>query len=234
VKEPLCDSDSEVENYLVTQRRVRQIPGLCVGIAKVGAPARTWSFGYANLEHLVPATADTVFKLGSVSKHIVAAGFLLLHEDGIIDLNDNIACYLRPIPPEWREITIMQLLTHTSGLQRDPAKQRYYKVGSLEATVLDPGNLCLKFAPGKSWEYSNLGYFLLGLLLETVTKQSLSVFFRERVFSKLGMNSTRTTLSYDIVMNRASSYFHYNGNRMNAGDLRQFRPSGAFVSTPKI
>lgn len=224
-------TDKEIEGYLASQQRALHIPGLCVGVAEADRPARTWSFGYANLELDVPTTADTVFKLGSLSKHIVAAGVMLLHQDGLIDLNGSLTTYLPHLPEEWCEITVQQLLTHTSGLRRDPARQQFQIVGSLRSTVCDPGNFHLETSPGESWCYSNLGYFLLGHLLERVTGQSFSEFFHHRVFRTLGMGNTHTTSVTKIIKNRASSYYPADDGILNAGDLRQFRPSGAFVST---
>jgi len=187
--------------------------------------------GYANIEHEVPVNENSVFKIGSLSKSILATGMMLLVEDGLVKLSDDVCRYIPKLRAQSQGITIEMLLSHTAGLRRNPVNENFFAVGSLQAIVDTLENWTLVDRPGESFSYSNLGYFVLGFLIEELSGLRFSTFFEERIFKKLGMVRTRTTSAYEIIKNRSASYFVANNSVLNAGDLIQFRPSGAFIST---
>ncbi len=121
-------------------------------------------FRYAN-------TPETKFRIGSLTKQFTAAAILLLEERGALHVSDPIRRYLPESPLEWNDVTIKHLLTHTSGIPSD-------------------GSARLSFKPGEEWTYSNIGYQLLGRILERVTKQSYGAFVSESILRPLGMNDS--------------------------------------------
>src|SRR5215831_8981250 len=97
----------------------RHIPGLSLAIVKDGKVIKMRGYGLASVEHNVPATEDTIYGLGSVTKSFTATAIMLLVEEGKVRLDDKISQYLDGLPASWSEITVRRLLSHTAGLLRD-------------------------------------------------------------------------------------------------------------------
>lgn len=136
--------------------------------------------GLADRERNILNTPETRFPLASVTKQFTAAAIMLLVEDGKISLADPISKYF-PIsrdfavsPPEWKDVTIKHLLTHSSGIG-------------------DKNSAALLFTPGTDYEYANTGYWLLTGAIEKASGQSFGEFLRSRIFAKLGMDDTSNT-----------------------------------------
>jgi D-alanyl-D-alanine carboxypeptidase len=190
-----------VEPYL----KQKQIPGCSVMVRKDGQTVHCVGYGIANLEHNVPATRQTVFQSGSIGKQFTAMAIMLLVKDGKLALDDAVAKYLN-VPKSWSGITVRHLLSHTSGLGDYPetfSLQRDYSDDDLlKMTVAQP----LSFKPGSKWEYSNLGYVTLGILIHKVSGQSYGDFMKERIFRPLGMESSRVISEEEIIPHRAAGY----------------------------
>jgi CubicO group peptidase (beta-lactamase class C family) len=97
----------------------QKIAGLSVGIIKNGEIMTTKGYGYSNLEYEIPASENTVYKIGSVSKHIIATAIIKLVQEGRLSLKDPVYKFYDDAPIHWKEITIWHLLNHTSGLERE-------------------------------------------------------------------------------------------------------------------
>src|SRR5688572_2567697 len=95
------------------------IPGLSLAVIKRGETVKVAGYGFADAGGKIPATPDTVYKIGSVSKQLIATGIMLLVQEGTLALDDPISKYLSGTPASWAPITIRHLLTHTSGLVRE-------------------------------------------------------------------------------------------------------------------
>ena len=116
VSAPLLAADP-VDAFIQTQLESEKLPGVALLVMQNGEIVKQKGYGYANLEHHVPVTADTIFQSGSTGKQFTAAGILLLAQDGKLDLDDRLASYYREAPAAWHRITIRHLLTHTSGIK---------------------------------------------------------------------------------------------------------------------
>jgi len=220
------DVDAFVERVLRDTRAV----GLCLAICEGLEVKAIGTYGFSNLELSVRTNRATVYKIGSISKHIIAIGILRLVRDGLLNLDEVISAYDRRFPSGWARISVRHLLTHTAGLRRDPHASDFFSSRSISDVVLDRSNSDLLFLPGDEWAYSNLGYYVLAHLIQIVSAVSFRKFFETRIFSPLGLLSTRTTSVYDLIPHRANSYYQSGAGVMNAGDHIAFRPSGAFVS----
>lgn len=163
-------------------------------IAKDGREIYSYAAGYANYEKKEMIKVDTPFQLASVSKQFTAMGIMILHEQGKIDIDDNITKYLPEL--KYENITIRHLLTHTSGMPE--------YIGAAGA-IAEPGtpvtnddlikaaetkDIKLIFQPGERYMYSNTGYILLGSIIERVTKQSLGEFLNANIFTPLDMKDS--------------------------------------------
>jgi D-alanyl-D-alanine carboxypeptidase len=221
----------EVDDYLKTAMASMHIPGASIAVIKDGSLIKAEAYGLADLENGIPARTDTVYKIGSVSKQFIAAGIMILVQDGKIAVDDKVSKYLKGTPPTWQAITLRHLLTHTSGLVREAPGFDPYKI-QLDIDVIKTAYpLPLQFAPGEKWDYCNLGYYTLAEIIHEVSGKPWGDFLAERVFAPLGMTSTQVTNVARIIPKRANGYVWNTDKYENAEDWTTLRPSGAFLST---
>ena len=197
-----------------------QIAGAVALVARQGEVAYFKPFGQANLADGTPMRTDAVFRIASMTKAITSVAVMMLYEEGRLLLSDSVSKYIpafqdpqvidsfseedttyTTVPAE-REITIHDLLTHTSGISYGfggPFQAIYQKasisggVTSIDATIGEKmkelGRLPLAHQPGAQWTYG-LNTDLLGYLVEVISGQTLAAFFEERIFEPLGMEDT--------------------------------------------
>jgi CubicO group peptidase (beta-lactamase class C family) len=206
------------------------VPGVSVVVVKEGRIVKAEGYGLANAELNVRATPQTVYEIGSVSKQFIAAGIMLLVQDGKMSLDDKVSTYLAASPTAWQAITVRHLLTHTAGIVNEPPAFDPYKLQSDADLVKSAYSVPLLFTPGADWTYSNAGYFALADIIRVVSGEPWDAFLQKRLFLPLAMTSTRTT-TMEMVPNRAGGYAPINGKMGNAPPILAVRPSGAFLST---
>jgi D-alanyl-D-alanine carboxypeptidase len=224
-------ANDKTDDFVKTEMQRQHIPGVSLAVIKNGKIIKIKGYGLANVETNVPVTTETVFKIGSISKPIIAMGVMLLVEDGKISLDDRVSKYLEGTPESWKDITIRNLLSHTSGIIREAPGFDPAKIQADIDVIKTAYSLPLNFAPGEKYEYCNVGYFSLAEIIRQVSGKSWGEFLTERIFKRLGMNSTRTTTFEDIVPHRANAYSFHNNKLTNAEVYSAIRPSGAFLST---
>jgi CubicO group peptidase (beta-lactamase class C family) len=221
----------KVDDYVKAEIQRQRIPGVSIAVIKEGKVIKAEGYGIANLELNVPATAESVYKIGSVSKQFIATGIMLLIQEGKISLDDKISKFLEGTPDTWKEINIRHLLTHTSGIVREAPGFDTLKIQNDADVIKTAYPLPLRFVPGEKYEYCNVGYFTLAEIIRKVTGKAWEDYLKESVFAPLGMNSTRTTTVSEIVQNRVNGYWLRNGRLQNADIYFALRPSGAFLSS---
>src|SRR6201988_2789946 len=168
------------------------VPSASVAVVKDGKIVYLKAYGSARLEPKTPATSAMRYSIGSISKQFTAVAMLLLQEQGKLSLDDKISKYV-PNLTRANEVTIRQLLSHTSGYQ-DYWPQDYVMPGMLQPTtaqqIMDTwAKKPLDFEPGTKWQYSNTNYVIAGVIVEKVSRMSLMKFFQEKIFTPLGMTS---------------------------------------------
>jgi D-alanyl-D-alanine carboxypeptidase len=198
-----------VDAYLTAEMAKRRIPGLAISVVKDGEVVRSQGLGLASVELDVPVTPASVFELASVTKQFTAAGVMRLVDEGQVRLGDAIREYLPDCPDAWSGITIRHLLTHTAGLAGPHTAFRSLEPGmdwttanQLAAAAREP--LC--FPPGDGYQYSDAGYFLLGVVIEKAGGFAYRPFLADLFFKPLGMSATTVPDQWAIVKNRASGY----------------------------
>jgi len=221
----------KVDDYVKAEMQRQRISGVSIAVLKEGKILKAEGYGLANVELNVPAKPETVYKIGSVSKQLIATGILILMQDGKLGLDDKISKFLEGTPDTWKEITVRHLLTHTSGIVREAPGFDPFKIQNDADVIKTAYSLPLRFAPGEKWEYCNVGYFALAEIISRVSGKSWETFLNERVFAPLGMAATRTTATKEIVPGRAAGYEWNKGKLQNAAEFLALRPSGAFLST---
>lgn len=221
----------QVDEYVKQQMRELHIPGLSLAVLKEGRIVKASGYGMANVETNSLATPETVYKTASLSKPFIAAAILLLMQEGQIGLDDKVSKYLEGSPETWKEITVRHLLTHTSGIVRDPADYHPYSEQPITDVIQSVYPVPLSFPPGDKWLYSNVGYYALAEIITRVSGKPWDEFIAERLFAPAQMTSTRTTSVTDIVPRRANGYQQKESGMGNAENWIAVRPSGAFLST---
>jgi D-alanyl-D-alanine carboxypeptidase len=197
----------KVDDYLRAEMAKRYIPGLSLAVVNAGKVVRAVGYGLANVEHNVPATADTIYQSGSVGKQFTATLAMMLVEEGKIGLDDRIGKYLENAPAIWNEITVRHLLTHTSGIKNySPQSLSYRKDYTEQELVRLAAASSLDFAPGEKWSYSNTGYVLLGVIIHRATGHFYGDLLQDRIFKPLGMETARIINEADIIPHRAAGY----------------------------
>ncbi len=227
---PRARADS-IDAYIRTEMSNQRIPGLALAVIWHGKVVKAKGYGLANLEVNTPVTPDTVFRIASLSKEIMATGVMLLVEDGRLALDAPICRYFEDCPEQWRPITVRQLLTHTSGLANEAPGNNPFKLESDLDVIRRAYSVPLLSQPGEKWLYSNLGYSVLAEIIHQSSGKPWSAFITERIFAPLQMRATRTTNWSEIVPNRAAGYQFRDNKQSNAPPLIALRPSGAFLST---
>ena len=188
-------------------------PGAALAIIKDGEIIYKRGYGMANLEHNIPLTSTSVFRIGSTSKQFTASCIAILALQGKISLDDNIRKYMPELPKYEKPITIRHLVHHTSGI-RDyltlsdiaalPDDHFYTPEETVELLSRQKGS---NFPPGEEHLYSNSGYFLLGVIVKRASGKSLNDFAQIHIFKPLGMKNTHFHDDHTMVVkNRADGY----------------------------
>ena len=198
--------DSSVREYVKAEMERQHIPGLSLLVAKDGKIVLAEGFGLSNVDLQVPVKLETIFQSGSMGKQFTATAVMMLVEEAKVGLEDPLTKYFPDAPAAWKEVTVRELLSHTGGFGDYPKDFDFRKDYSEDDLLKIAGAIPLAFPPGTKWEYSNLGYLTLGVLIHRVTGKFYGDFLQERIFQPLGMTSTRIISEADIIPNRAAGY----------------------------
>lgn len=225
-----------IDDYVALQMRRQQVPGLSLAVVQDGRVVKQRGYGFADLELKVPVTSDTVFEIGSITKQFVAAAVMTLVEQGRINLDDPASRYLSDLPSAWREVTLRQLLTHTSGIpdfEEILGYGAYRTPTTAQQLIAVAAAKPIDFPPGAQWHYSNTGYYLLGLVLEQVSGTPYVPLIVQRILDPAGMTRTRSSAPTDIIAGRASGYALEEGRIVNRDAIQPTAVGGAgdLVST---
>ncbi|HUR94416.1 MAG TPA: serine hydrolase domain-containing protein [Gemmatimonadales bacterium] len=217
--------------------RAGPIAGMSVALVRGSDVLLAKGYGYADLENSVPATQHTVYRIASITKQFTAAAILQLAEQGQLNLDDDIRRYLPSYDTQSYTITIRQLLNHTSGIRSFtelPAFQARDRLDLPAESLLaifqhEP----LDFPPGAGFRYNNSAFYLLGLIIERVSRQPYGEYLRGHVLAPLGLRETYSCRDAPIIRHRARGYRLSGGKLQNAQYLSMEPPTagGSLCST---
>ncbi len=187
-----ADQTARIDKIALDTLASTGVPSASVAIVRDGQVVFTKAYGDARLESKTAATPAMRYSIGSISKQFTAAAMLLLQEQGKLSLDDKVGKYV-PDLTRANDVTIRQLLSHTSGYQ-DYWPQDYVMPGMLKPTsaraIMDTwAKKPLDFEPGTKWQYSNTNFVIAGVIIEKVSNKPLLQFLQEKVFTPLGMKS---------------------------------------------
>jgi CubicO group peptidase (beta-lactamase class C family) len=211
-------SADAVDDYVKRHLRTDHIPGLSLVVLQNGRIVKSGGYGFSNVETGTKATVTTVYPIASVTKQFVAAGILLLQQDGNLSLDDKAARYLSGLPQSWSRITIRQLLNHTSGLPDiwNDLHADMRVPTTPEKIIQTVAAVPPLFAPGEKWEYSNTDYIVLASIITKISGEPFDSFLKRRIFDHLGMTRTRLFDPEAIVPERAGLYRREGGRLLNS------------------
>jgi CubicO group peptidase (beta-lactamase class C family) len=239
-------SDAELDELAVAEFNRRPLAGLALGVVRGGRLAHDRGLGFADVASRRPVTADTVFRIGSISKTFTAIAVLQLVEQGRLELDDPVNEHLRAFRIEHRAssppITIRHLLTHTSGLGElrkltdvaRPVIGLGVDVGKPMPTLAElyAPVLRAELPPGLKWAYANHGFAALGQLVEDAVGRPFADHLRDAVFDPLGMRSTDFVRSERVRGELAVGYA-FKGKRLKPVKDREIAiaPAGSVFSS---
>ncbi len=212
-------------------------PGAAVLVARGDEVLYRGARGVADIKTGAPLTADSEFRIGSISKQFAAAGLLKLVEAGKVSLDDPLSKYVREFP-NGAHITVLELLNHTSGVKdythiaawRNGPIERDVSTAQLIATFKDAKP---DFAPGEDWAYNNSGYALVGAVIEAVSGQPWHEYLRTALFQPLGLAHTGYGADPAVAARQVPGYSLDDGKVVPAKVISMTIPNaaGALVST---
>jgi serine beta-lactamase-like protein LACTB, mitochondrial len=225
-----------VERIAADGHKQSRAPGMSVALVIDDRLAWSQGFGLADIENEVPARANTVYRIASISKPIAATAVMQLVERGRVNLDDPVQKHVPAFPVKGEQtITIRHLLTHTSGIRhyRDREMESSREYGTvIEALAIfrdDP----LLFAPGTKYNYSTYAYNLLGAVVESASGLSFEEYLRANVWKPAGMDATYFDHVSQIIPHRAEQYVRDGTTMRNAplADLSNKWAGGGVLST---
>ena len=200
------------------------VPSASVAVVQGGKLVYTHAYGRAHIDPDKTATPDMRYSIGSISKQFTAAAILILQEQGKLKLDDPVGKYIAGLT-RGDEVTIREILSHTSGYQdywpedylMKPMEQPTTAQAILDGWAKKP----LDFDPGTQWQYSNTNYVIAGMIVEKVSGQKLMDFLGEHIFHPLNMRSVWNSDEARLTQTDATPYIRY-----ALGPLRQAPKEG--------
>lgn len=233
----LSTEDEKLMDSLCTAfHKSTEIPGIAIGLVSKGKVFYAKGFGVKDLETQEPVSTKSIFHMASVAKTFVATAIIQLVEQNKVQLEDPIIKhlpYFKLKDERYKDITIKQMLTHTSGMPdvlfynwRNPE----YDKGALEKYVKSLKNKKLKFAPGEKFRYSNMAFNILGDLIAKVSKMTFEEYMDIHILNPIGMaNSTfmkqeipselATSPHVKRLRKKVSKIYPYNRSHAPSGTL---------------
>jgi CubicO group peptidase (beta-lactamase class C family) len=224
-----------LDNYMHAEFNVKEYNGTVLVVQK-GKTIYQKAFGLADREWNVSNTMDTKFRIGSITKQFTAACILQLAEKGKLSIDDKLSKYITDYP-KGDSVTIHMLLNHTSGIKNYTDLEAFWPKAvlplSLDSMIALFKNEPYDFSPGTQWNYSNSGYFLLGVIVEKASGKKFSDYLQENVIQKAGLKNTSMDRLDSILQLRAKGYSKTRSGWQHAQYISMEGPysAGAMVST---
>ncbi len=223
---------SSIQNAMEAAVRGKVVPGIVVWVRR-GRQVRILARGRADVAVSVPMTPRHRFRIGSITKPMVAVVVLKLVERRVLSLHDTVEQWLPGLVTTGRDITIEELLNHSSGLADYVDSPRFLPL--LDGPPVTPRQLVRLataepelFSPGQGTSYTDTGYLLLGMIIEQATHRQLASTLRSTVFARAGM--TTSSLAPDGATTRPVAHGYEKGHDVTTPQLTWAWAAGAVVS----
>jgi CubicO group peptidase (beta-lactamase class C family)/D-alanyl-D-alanine dipeptidase len=235
---PYGPAAAALEKWLQREVDLKNIPSLSIAVVEDQRVVWSGGFGFSDKERKTAATADTVYRVGSVSKPVTALAIMLLVQLGLIDIDVPITQYLpefQPINPFGNKITLRQMLSHHSGLVRETPVGSYFDVTNppLAKMAESLGKTELVFAPETRISYSNAAVGTAGYVIERLQKTPFARHMDQAILKPLGMISSGYELTPELQKRLAHAVmWTYHGREFDAPPIQMsMAPAGNLYST---
>ncbi len=216
----------------------KELPAFSIALVDDQEIVWAQGFGYADPEKKIPATAETVYRIGSVSKLFTDIGVMQLAERGELNLDAPVRTYLPEFHPEdpfHKEITLRELMSHRAGLLREPPVGNYFDSSdpSLAATIASLNQTKLVYPPGTRTKYSNAGVAVVGYVLEKHSRQPFATYLQHAVLDPMGLEDSAFGPKPALLQKLAKAYmWSYDGKEFAAPTFELgMAPAGCMYST---
>ena len=220
-----------LDQYMQAQTSVRGFSG-AVLVMKQNKVLLEKGYGPADREWNIMNTAETKFRIGSVTKQFTAACILQLIEQGKLSVDDKLSKFF-PGFPKGDSVTIHMLLNHTSGIASYTDGKEFMDVARLslsrDSMISFFKNKPYNFSPGTKWAYNNSGYFLLGCIIEKVSGLTYADYLQKNIFDKLEMKNSGVDKLDSVLAFRARGYSRIGKKTVNADYISMEWPYSAGV-----
>ncbi|MGZ5189956.1 MAG: serine hydrolase domain-containing protein [Flavisolibacter sp.] len=212
-------SDS-IDAFIKAEMKERKIPGLQLAIVKNGKIVKTANYGIANVQDSIPVSDKTLFTINSITKAFTGVAIVQLAEAGKLNLSSPVSEYLSDLPEAWNKVTILQLLSHTSGIPDIVDEEESILISPFgeAASWKQVQTMPMDFKPGEQFRYNQTNYLLIGRIIDKLSGMPFSEFIIKEQLEKAGMPQTIHSgfgATKDIVMNAAGGYRFSNGKLVN-------------------
>ncbi|MCO7199122.1 serine hydrolase [Pseudoalteromonas sp. OANN1] len=211
-----------VDKLIKTLMKERHIPGLQLAVVKDDKIIKQGSYGFADLQHQVPVTEQTLFPINSMTKAFTGVAIVQLAEQGYLNIDDEIGKHLPDLPKAWQQLKINQLMGHTTGLPAILASN--YALETIVPNDIDASwqavqKQPLQFTPNSRFSYNQTGYVILGKIIDKYAPEGFPAFITKMQLARANMPKTAQA-GFDylefMVPNQARQYIHLGeGNYKN-------------------
>ena len=226
-------ADSLVYTYLAESHA----PSAAFAVIRGNDTLAYGAYGLADVDAQRPATATTIYEIGSITKQFTSAAIMKLVEQGRVRLDDDLSKYIPQFPLQGRQVSIRQLLNHTSGIHSYTSSPEWSKTWndalSPDAIIKFVAADTFDFAPGSAWRYNNTGYVMLGMVIEKASGQKYAKYLDAQFFKPLGLRQTSYCPSHTADPTFATGYSKGPTGTVRAKFLDLSHPfaAGALCST---
>jgi CubicO group peptidase (beta-lactamase class C family) len=236
---PLCllaqrvSTSDSVDLFISRVMQEKKIPALQLVVVRDGKVVKNATYGMANLEHNIKATEKSIFSINSISKAFTGVAIMQLVEAGKLNITDPLSKHLDSLPQAWQQITLQQVLTHTSGLpDMDGSDGMIMGKGDERLAMEEITKRPIDFKPGEKFSYNQTGYVLLGQIITKLSGMHFTKFIESKQFAVADMRLTRFGDSYDVIPNSAGSYTltKQKGEQF----VRNDKPGVAYIQFPEF
>jgi CubicO group peptidase (beta-lactamase class C family) len=211
----LQDAFDRIDQLISRKMQAVGLPGMAVAVTDRSRLLRAATFGFSDIGAKIRVTPEHLFEIGSIGKSFTSILLLQQRETGRLDLHTPVSRYLRwfEVKSKYQPITLHHLMCHTAGIVRgsDIAPHGLYEVFALR-------NLETGFPPGAFHYYSDVGYKVLGTLLEELLDQPYSAILQSRILEPLGMSRTHAVMTFETRKHMAMGYHHFFDDRPARSD----------------
>lgn len=232
--------EDKIDSIVIPAISKDHLPGLSITVTKNDKNIFQKAYGFSDYENNVPASLQSVYRIGSISKSMTAVIILKLVENGLLNLDDPIQKFCPSFPQKQAPITVRHLLCHQSGIRHysnEHFMEEYYSIKryptSSDAISIFKNDTLLS-TPGSKYFYSSYGYVLLGCVIENITGLNYEEALRKYIINPAGMRQTALDFPENIIPYRVKSYEkNKDGSLRNARpvDLSNKFPAGGILST---